>query len=349
MTAAEKSFVGLAKQTAKGTPNVTDAEFKYLLFTQGGMSASSLTTPLDVEVGGGALLRDVLKTGVFSGGQLQLIPRPDTLGMALMGVLGKVVSADGGDGSFKHTFSLDPLDDFSAPYYTGRASPGGMWGESFQDMRFTTLALAFRGGRFLTGSYGLVGGLPGKVATAGWSAATKVDGTPPFLSAIADIEVPVATKLSVLSGSFIASSAIPMDEQWVVGSYSPEGLDITQRAFALQLAVKISDDTLFTKMQYDPAAGSSWVASMFREANFKIDFKSAALAAAAKPYSITIKGNGDSGDTAPNRANVVWTAQPITMQAGRNIVMAITGTFLADPEGDEGPISIELVNQTTAY
>lgn len=56
MTAAENSVLGFAKQTAKGTPNVTDAEFKYLLFTQSAMGVNNLSIPLDPEVGGGAML-----------------------------------------------------------------------------------------------------------------------------------------------------------------------------------------------------------------------------------------------------------------------------------------------------
>jgi hypothetical protein len=346
MTAAEKSIVGLAKQVAKGTPNTTDADFTYLLFTGGGLGVSPLTLPLDPEVGGGAILRDVVKAGVMSGGQLAFIPRPASLGMAFMGMTGKVYSVDGSDGSYKHTFSFDPADHFAAPYYTGRAAPGNMWGEQFQDMRFTTLQLAWRGGRFVTGAMGLVGGLPSKVSTAAWDALSQVDSGPQFLAPLGHIEVPAATKLSVLSGSFVASSSIPMDEQWVVGSYSPEGFDITQRAFMLQLVVKVPDGTLFNKIMYDPAGGSAWVANIFKEADIKLDFASTQLAAPAKPYSFAIKANGNNA--ASGKANIAWSAQPVQMVAGRNILMNVVGTFLADPDGGS-PIEIELVNQVETY
>jgi len=344
MTAAEKSYVGLAKQTAAGTPDTTDADFKYLLFTQGGLSASPVTLPIDMEVGGGALLRDIVKAGVVSGGQLQLTPRPATLGLALYGVTGKVVTTDGSDTSYSHVFTLDTADNFAAPYFTGRSSPGGLWGEQFQDMRFNSLALAWRGGRFLTGAYGLVGGLPAKVATTTWAAPAKVDGGPQFLAPLGAIEIPTATPAKVLSGSFVASAQIPLDEQWIVGSYAPDGLSITQKAFMLQMAVKIEDATLFTKMMYDPAAGSAWVASVFREANIKLTFSTAQLAAPGKPYKITIAANGNSGDT----ANIIWTAAPIQLQAGRNVIMNVVGTFVADSAGAT-PITITLVNKTSAY
>ncbi len=343
MTASEKSFVGLAKQVAKGTPNVTDADFQYLLFNQGGLSASPVMLPVDPEVGGGALLRDVVKAGVVSGGQLQLVPRPSTLGMALLGVTGKVVTVDNVDLSYTHSFTLD-TDQFAAPYFTGRSAPGNMWGEQFQDMRFTNLSLAWRGGRFLTGAMGLIGGLPKKVATTAWSALAKVDGGPQFLAPLGAIELPTGSVAKVLSGSFVASSQIPLDEQWIVGSYSPDGLDITQRAFMLQMALKIDSADLYTKMMYDPAAGADWVASVFREAAFKLEFKAAQEIAAGVPYSISIAANGKSDAD----ANVVWSATPIQMQAGRNIIMNVVGTFLADNSGAT-PITVELVNKTAAY
>ena len=142
MTAAEGSYLGLAKQTAKGTPNVTDAEFKYLLFNEGSFAPQNAVLPLDPEVGGGALLRDVNKVGVISGGALTFIPRPQTLGMFIQGLLNDCTSTDNTDGSYEHVFDLGS-DQFAAPYYTFRSAPG--------DLRvregFGTWALRLREGR----------------------------------------------------------------------------------------------------------------------------------------------------------------------------------------------------------
>jgi len=90
MTAAEKSFIGIAKQTGVGVRNVTDAQFKYLLFRAGGVAPQNIVIPLDAEVGGGAMLRDMAKVGVTSGGALDIIPRPDTMGTMLYGALGQI-------------------------------------------------------------------------------------------------------------------------------------------------------------------------------------------------------------------------------------------------------------------
>jgi len=343
MTASEKSFIGFAKQPAKGTPNTTDSDFTYMLFTQGGLAPTSVNLPLDQEIGGGAMLRDVQKMGVMSGGRLSFIPRPKSLGFAFLGVTGNVASVDNADGSYTHTFTLGS-DQFSAPYWTGRQDIGGLKGEQLQDLRFNSLALAWRGARFVTGQVGLVGGLPTPVATTAWDALSKVDSGPQFIAPLGTIELPTSSALKVIGGSFVATSAIPMDEQWIVGSYQPDDFSIVQRAYALQMAVKIESGDLYSQMMYDPDGGSAWVAKVMREANFVLSFDSPIEAAAGVPYSFAIAANGESGDN----ANVTWTAQPIVLNAGRQIILNITGTFLADPLAGD-PITLSLTNQEASY
>jgi hypothetical protein len=346
MTAAEGSFIGLAKQTAEGTPNVTDAEFQYMLFSRGAFGPNNIFLPLPPEVGGGAMQRSVVKVGVNSGGGADFIPRPQTLGHLLYGVTGAVsTTADTPTTGFHtHEFTLSSADEFSAPWYTYRFAPGNIWGEQYQDCRTNLLALNFAGANFLTGTLGMVGGLPAKVSPAAWSAPTYIDGGPQFLSPVSDIELPTATDLSVLSGSFVASSVIPLDEQYVVGKYSPEGLDIVHRTFVLNLAVKISDDTLYTKMMYDPASGSAWTASIFREADIKLEFLSDVT-----NMKLLIEANG--ANQASGDANIYWSAQPLALRAQRQIVMAVTGMFTATDWATytDGPIKITLVNDLASY
>jgi hypothetical protein len=345
MGSAEGSFYGLAKQTAKGTPNTTDASFKYLLFNEGGISPNNMILPLDPEVGGGALIRNVQKVGVTAGGALSFIPRPATLGMFLNGLLNDVSTVDNADGSYTHTFTLGS-DHFAAPYYTVRSAPGNLWGEQHQDVRVTSLALSWRGANFVRGQVGLIGGLPAKVSTAAWNALTYVDGGPQFIAPLGDIELPSATDIKVLGGSFVAAAAIPLDEQMIVGSYSPDDLDIVSKSFMIQMAVKISDGDLYTKMMIDPDGGNAWVAEIFKEADFKLEFSSDQEAASGVPYKISIAANGEN--QASGDANVAWSAQPVSVRAGRNLIMNVTGTFLADPLAGD-PISVELTNQTASY
>jgi hypothetical protein len=65
MSAAEGSFIGFAKQVSKGTPITVDASFDYMLFNEGSIAPTSVFLPLAREGGGGGLLRNVLKAGVF--------------------------------------------------------------------------------------------------------------------------------------------------------------------------------------------------------------------------------------------------------------------------------------------
>lgn len=348
MTASEKSFVGLAKQTAKGTPNTTDSAFNYFLFVDGSSGPSNVVLPLDQEVGGGAMLRSLAKVGVTSGGAYTIIPRPTTLGNFLHGALGTSASpVDNLDGSYDHVFDLG-ADQFAAPYYTLRSAPGNIWGEQFPDARVAGLTLTWRAADYLRGSVALLGGEPTKVSTASWSALTYLDGGPQFLAPLFTIELPTATAVKCLSGAVTMGMNIPLDEQWITGSYSPDDFDINSRAFAITMVVKVTDDTLYTKMAYDPASGSAWAAEIYKEADFLLQFDSDQDAGSTPtPFSLLVEANGQNA--ASGDANVAWSVTPIALRAGRQVTMAVTGTFLADPLAGE-PITVTLTNdQSTQY
>jgi hypothetical protein len=286
------------------------------------------------------MLRSVVKVGVSSGGGFTIIPRPEILGDFLLGAFGQSAApVAGGAGSYSHAFTL-PADQFAAPYFTVRSSPGGLWGEQFQDCRVAALGINWKAPDFIRGSLAFLGGLPTpNVSTASWSAASYVDKGPQFLSALTSVELPTGTSAKVLSGSFTAGMAIPMDEQWITGSYQPDDFDINSRAFSLSLVLKIADKTLYNKMSYDPADGAAWTAEIFREANFLLEFVSDQEAEVGIPYSMTIAANGQTG----SQANVAWSVTPVALKAGRQVTIVATGTFLADPTGGE-PVTATLVN-----
>jgi len=343
MTAAEGSFIGFAKQTAKGTPNVTDANFQYLLMQQGAISPSNVVLPLDPEIGGGPLIRDVKKVGVTSGGAMEFIPRPATLGAMLLGALGLDTPVANG-AAYDHVFTFN-TDPFALPYYTFRVAPGNIWGEQYQDCKISSLSLNWRGANFLRGQLGIIGGLPAKVATTTWSALTYLDSGPQFISPVATMELPTGTPVKVLSGSLDIASSIPMDEQWIVGSYSPDDQQVAARSLSLSLVVKIVDATLYSKVMYDSAGGSAWTASMMREANINMNIQSDQLADTGKPYNLVINANGNSGAT----ANIIWACSPIGLRAGKQVIMSMNGMIVADPTVTNKPISIKLTNKTATY
>jgi len=340
MASAENSYLGLALQDAYGTPNTTDADFTYLLFSEGNVAPNNMQIPLDREVGGGALLRNMVKVGVNSGGALTLIPRPNSLGWFLYGVTGGVDTTlnDPAAGYHTHVFTL-PTDQFEAPFFTLRGSPGQMWGEQMQDVRVAMTGIEFRGADFVRGAVQFLGGLPAIVSTATWNALTYVDSGPQFLAPYGEIELPESTAISVLAGSFVAISEIPLEEQYVVGSFVPEGLDIVNRSFILNLSIKIDNDYLYRRMSYDPAGGAAWTANIFREADFTLRFGSD-----AEHYEIDIAANGETGED----ANVIWSVEPVTLRASRQIIMNVTGTFVADPLAGD-PLTITLINTQEEY
>jgi len=340
MAASEKSVLGFAKQADKATPATTG--FKYVLFSRGTAGVQNMTLPLDMEVGGGAMLRDVVKVGVTGGGALEFIPRPDSLGMMLMGATGNSAAPTGATEAKTHVFTLG-TDQFSAPYYTARFAPAKMWGEEIPACRFTAMGLQWRGANFVRGQLGFVGGTPTPVADASaWGAQADVDQSPPFITPVSKIEMPSGVNMKVLGGSFMSTMAIPLEEQWVVGSYSPDDFDIVSRAFILQLAIKVQDANLYNAVMYDGLAyANAWSAEILKQANFDIEFKTAAIIEDTTPYSLKIEGNGG----AAGAGNVAWSAQPVGLRAGSQVIMNVTGVFLADATL---PIKFTLVNKHAA-
>ena len=181
-----------------------------------------------------------------------------------------------------------------------------MWGEQIQDTRIRALALTWRGANFLRGTAAFMGGLPTPVDTAAW--------TPPRKSTAARSSSPQYRPSSCrqafpprfLAGSFAAGMNIPLDQQWVVGSYTPDAMDITNRTFVVSLTLKIDDGTLYKKMSTILRPAAAWAASLMREANFKVQFMSDIEADVGVPYCLTIKGNGQTDAD----ANVVWSPPP---------------------------------------
>lgn len=342
---ADSSAFGLAKQSAKGTIMQTDANFKYVLFTEGVPTPQSITRALDREVGAGALPQGSVKVGVLSGAQMQFIPRPQTLGELFYAQLGAVSHAGAGP-SYTHTFTL-PTDQFSQPYYTLRTSMANSWGEEYMDNKLASLALRWRGADFLRGAFAFQGGLPAKVTSmAAWAVDTYVDEGPQFLSPISDIELPTSTDIKVLEGAITFGSAVPLDEQWIVGSYEPDDTPTVNRAIGLTMTVLIEDNTLYQKLMYDPAGGAIWTADIFREADIRLYFESDQEADTAVPYSLLIEANGQNA--ASGDSNIQWAVQPVAIQAGRQMKMVVSGIFTASPTVDE-PITVTLVNTEATY
>jgi len=339
MTSANKSQIGLAIQTAKGTPNVTDGAFKYFSYSRGGMGVANQFLPAEDGVGAGSLTTDVDKVGVFSQGQFEMVARPDTLGMFLYGALGKkAVIADGT--GFKHTFTIDPADEFSLPYFTFRQSPGRLGGEQFQDCRINGLTFEFQAAQRVRTTLGAIGGLPAPAAASSW--AGSIDLGPTFLAPVSSISG-ISGISKVLRGSLSLGSAIPLDEQWIIGSYSPDDFDVARRQVMINLIMKITDTVLYKKATYDPAGGASWLAEILKDGGLTITFQSPQTYDTGRNYKMVFTANADAD-------NVAWAIQPLVSQADRQVIANITGTVLAVEDiSAADPITVDLYNKTATY
>jgi hypothetical protein len=348
MTASTKSIVAFAKQTAKGTANTTPQ--RCLLYTQGAAGPNNILVPADLEIGGNTpMVRNIIKAGVSSAGAFEFIPRPCSLGYLLYGIMGKDTATAGTSGeatAISHVLSIDTANPYTVPYYTVTHAPGSLWGDQMNDCHVSAIGLNWKAANFLRGTVAFQGCLPSKVAVP---ATTTLDNGPMLLTSQASpltmMEVPTGTPVKVLSGSFLASLGIPMDEQFIVGSVSPDDVDVVTRSFSMNLVLKIVDATLYSKIMYDPAAGSAWVAGLYKEGQISIKFSSDKLVGSCvtTKHSILISGH-------TTEENIIWTAQPIAVRAGRQVIMNVTGTFVANTDGNS-PISITVVNEdtTTAY
>ena len=215
-----------------------------------------------------------------------------------------------------HAFTL-PTDQFDAPFYTVRSAPGGLWGEQFQDMRVASVALTWKAADRLRGQVGFMGGLPVPMAdtpaeilgvgAGNWDANALVDRLPSFLAPETAIVFPGET-VKVLGGAITMGMNIPMDEQWITGSYYPDGFDISSRMFSISLSLKVTSKDLYEKFSYDPAQGGAWTTDLLKEGGFQVTFKTAQVIEGVLPYSLDITGNGQSA--ASGDGNIIWTATP---------------------------------------
>lgn len=342
MTSSDRSYVGIAKQTAKGTANTTDTAFAFFMFNQGMASPNNMYLASDDGIGGGPLPNSFEKVGMSANGAFSFVVRPTIIGHFLMGALGKTSRTTDGTG-YKHTFTMDTTDFFSVPYYTMRVAQGGMWGEQFTDMRVSAVSLNWRAADFIRGAVAMVGrDAKQNIDMSTWSPDAKVDRGATFIAPVTTITWPTDGPVKVLSGAITLANNIPLDEQFITGDYRAEDVDIVNRAFSMTLTMKFTSRTLYEKLAYDPLAGTQWAAGALKEGGVSIALMSVSTYDSAKPYKIVVTGNGSA---APN-GNIAWQVTPLSLQSGRQVVASVTGTFLGVSSGNA--ITAELYNNVSA-
>jgi hypothetical protein len=348
MNALNSGF-GLAKQTAKGTPALV-ADATWFLATDQSAGAQPRVRQLPREMGGGMLPRGMVKTGVNGMAALRGVPRPDTLGHILLGLAGKVTTTQvdpdttpaSGDEYYSHEFVID-TDPASVPYYTMFRAISNSFGEQVADVKIAALTMDMAAINFVSGEFSMAGIEPTLVSDiSSWSPAPAA--TPPFVACVGDVKLQSAdtiTTLPVRSATLTIANAQAVDENFIIGSYFPRDIDVIARTATLEFVVLVKDSTLYGKLMYDPAGGSSWLADMFDTASVDhITFKSAedidGMTTNAIPYELSLTG-----------AKAQWAAQPISMRGADNVMVRVAGTIIQPSSGD--PITLTLKNATESY
>jgi hypothetical protein len=124
------SKIGIARQTAKGTQNVTVGNFHWLLSNSivGGPAPRQQALP--TEIGGSLFNRGLVKLGVSALAAADFIPRPVSVGALLYGIMGVCTSTQlTGDDDY-HATGLSNCGLLTGTLQTGRSAaqtavPGG--------------------------------------------------------------------------------------------------------------------------------------------------------------------------------------------------------------------------------
>lgn len=342
MAASNDTKLGLAIQTNGSTVNETAAAFNYFTFAEGSMGVNNMVVPAEDGIGTGGFPSAVEKMGVFAQGGMEGVAHSKSLGMLLYGALGnKAVVADGA--GYKHTFTVDATNKLVLPYFTVRQynpTLSTSIGEVFPHSRLAGLALTWQAAQYLRMRCGLMGTLAGvgvDINPDDW--APTVDLGPTFISPKATVTGFPGVTVKVISGSLQMGAEIPLDNQWITGSYTPDAMDITRRNAVLQLVLKIDSMELYKKFSYDPAGTAVWAANIMKEGGVTLTFESSQTYDTNKYHKLVVKFD-NVGE------NVAWSAQPLTIRAGQPVTLAITGTVMGSNASE---ITAELYNNVANY
>ena len=343
------SSIGLARQTAKGSP-AAHGDATWFLVTDQTAGAQPRVQQLPPEMGGGMLPRGTVKTGISGLVASRAIPRPDSIGHLLYGLCGDVTTVQqdpdttpaSGDEYYAHTFKIasDPGD---VPYYTLFRGVSTDFGEQVSDVKIASLVLDMQAINYVTGEWSAAGIEPTLVPDiSAWSPAPDVSA--PFVSCVGEVlleggETPLT--LPVRAATLTIANAQQVDGNFVIGQYTPLDIDVIARVVTLTYVVQVTSEVLYGKLMYDPAGGTAWDPDVFNTAAIQhLTFKSAedqaGMTVTPVPYDLSLTA-----------AEAHWFAEPISMRGADNILVRVSGTVVQPGAGDA--ITLVLKNQTAAY
>jgi hypothetical protein len=244
-----------------------------------------------------------------------------------------------GDGSYQHTFKIgaDPAD---VPYFTMRRRVAQSFGEQVDDCKFASLAMDMAAINYVTGEFAAAGITPTLVDdVSSWSPAP--DSSAPFVACTGAVALETGdtpTTLPVRAANLTIANAQAIDENFIIGQYTPRDIDVVGRVVALEYVVLVTGADLYGELMYDPAGGTDWLPDVFDTAAVQhLTFKSAEnIPGTSSPYELTLAG-----------AAAQWAATPIGMRGQGNVMVRVAGNIVQPGSGD--PITLVLKNNVASY
>jgi hypothetical protein len=289
-------------------------------------------------MGGSMLPNGMIKAGVSGLVAARGIPRPESLGLLLLGLTGNVASVANGT-YYDHTFKIG-TDPGAVDYFTIFRQVDSDFGETIDDAKIASLVMDMQAVNYVTGEWSAAGIEPKMVSDpTGWTPAP--DTSSPFVSCVGAVKVEgseTPLTLPVRAATLTIGNAQQIDGNFVIGRYTPIDIDIISRVVTISLVAIVNDETLYQKLMYDPTAvGVAWTPDILATAaQTHLTFKSAAnMPSETAPYQL---------DMTAAVAN--WVCEPISMRGADNILLRITGQVM---DAATDPITLVLSNKTTSY
>ncbi len=332
--------LGVAPQTAKGTPNTT---YSWVPATQLGLEAEQQVQQYPLEISGDYISHGSYKTSVSVGGGVSLLVRPDSIGHFLYMLCGQdtVTPVTGQSGAYSHAMSpFVAGSGTNLPWYTLSKNVAGLWAEQYVDTRLSSFQLSIPKAGIVTAQASFFGITPSQVAVPTMSG---FDSGPTFETCQATVTLNnEATGLSISADSAYAdqiqlsyTSNLSQDEQ-AVGSFTPIDITLLSRAVSISYDMVIRDAAL-REAVYQNGASTNWSPQVYRGSLTVVLNSSTNIGATTQPYTMTI--------TIPG---MDFLLMPIQMSGAQLIRANLSAVVTLGPSGNDH-FSFTTVNATASY
>lgn len=322
---------GFGCQAAKGTAATSSLQF--IPASRVGMVPTQIVNMTPPEIGGGLVLKEAYKAGVYVTGDAMFTVRPDDIGWLLYALCGAVnTTADTPEaGMHTHVFKM-ATDQSSLPWLTVLKNVSDVLTEQYLDCRVAGATFQITAGGAMTVSFRFVGMTPSIISNP----TETFDATPILIGCegVAQIDLGSGLEDVKATGVTVELNNGLTEDEWIIGSRYLDDITCLARRLSVTWNTKLVSDALYKKVYY---GGSTTFSAEVFSGDIQVAAKSGANAPSlANPYSLTI----DIGEMA-------WQAMPIPLDGNSLVVMTLSGQMVVPSAGDE--YSITLVNETADY